>query len=136
MSAAALPAQNTLPDPHDGACWQSLSTLRACELHQYDRAVDQAERCTSYPECQCRPSAEQSDSGVPIAREKSKTSSGKSTAWEHADRACRARSEHNGRESGVAGLSYGTLYGTPENVNLGKLLKRLVSAEGIEPSTY
>ena len=36
------------------------------------------------------------------------------------DRACRARIKHNSGEPGVAGWSYGTLYGTPEKVNLGK----------------
>jgi hypothetical protein len=32
-----------------------LSSLRACELQAYDRAVDYAQRCTSYPEYQCAP---------------------------------------------------------------------------------
>ena len=30
----------------------------------------------------------------------------------------RAALDHNGRETGVAGLSYGTLYGTPEKISL------------------
>ncbi|MGB8769514.1 MAG: hypothetical protein WCC92_07865 [Candidatus Korobacteraceae bacterium] len=59
VSAATLSAQNTLPNPHDDTCWSSLSALRACELQAYDKAMDQAQRCTSYPEYQCLPAAEQ-----------------------------------------------------------------------------
>ena len=59
VSVATLSAQNTLPNPHDDACWSSLDALRACQLQAYDPAVDQAQRCTSYPEYQCLPAAEQ-----------------------------------------------------------------------------
>jgi hypothetical protein len=55
LSVASLSAQNTLPNPHDDACWSSLSALRACQLQAYDKAMDQAQRCTSYPEYQCFP---------------------------------------------------------------------------------
>ena len=55
LSVATLSAQNTLPNPHDDACWSSLSALRACQLQAYDKAMDQAQRCTSYPEYQCLP---------------------------------------------------------------------------------
>src|SRR5271169_515250 len=58
-SVAVVSAQNTLPNPNDDACWSSLSALRACELQAYDQAIDQAQRCTSYPEYQCLPAAEQ-----------------------------------------------------------------------------
>jgi hypothetical protein len=55
LSVATVPAQNTLPNPNDDACWSSLSALRACQLQAYDKAIDQAQRCTSYPEYQCFP---------------------------------------------------------------------------------
>jgi len=68
LSVAPLSAQNVLPDPQDDACWQSLSALHACQLEQYNRAMDQAERCTSYPEYQCMPVPEQSDANAPTVR--------------------------------------------------------------------
>jgi CHAD domain-containing protein len=52
-------AQNNLADPTDTACWQSLETLHNCAQVQNDRAMAQAERCTSYPEYQCEPESEQ-----------------------------------------------------------------------------
>ncbi len=64
LSAAALSAQNALPNPNDDACWSSLAALRACELQAYDRAMDQAERCNSYPEYQCLPAAEQPEQTI------------------------------------------------------------------------
>lgn len=53
FSAAALPAQNTLPDAHNDACWSSLSALRACQLKTEEQAQAYAQDCTSYPEYQC-----------------------------------------------------------------------------------
>ena len=64
LSVAALSAQNTLPNPNDDACWSSLAALRACELQAYERAMDQAQRCTSYPEYQCLPAAEQPEQRI------------------------------------------------------------------------
>src|SRR5208282_6419264 len=64
VSVAALSAQNTLPDPHNDACWSSLDALHACQLQAYNAAVEQAERCTSYPEYQCLPAQEQSQQKV------------------------------------------------------------------------
>ena len=61
LSVAALSAQTGLPNPHDDACWSSLAALRACELQAYDQAMDQAQRCSSYPEYQCLPAAERSE---------------------------------------------------------------------------
>ena len=58
ISVASLSAQNTLPDPHNDACWSSLDALRACQLQAYNAAMDQAARCTSYPEYQCLPAEE------------------------------------------------------------------------------
>lgn len=55
LSVATLSAQNTLPNPHDDACWSSLASLRACELQAYNQAADYAQRCSSYPEYQCLP---------------------------------------------------------------------------------
>ena len=55
LSVASLSAQSALPNPHDDACWSSLDALRACQLQAYDKAMDQAQRCTSYPEYQCLP---------------------------------------------------------------------------------
>lgn len=53
VSVATLPAQTSLPNPHDDGCWSSLAALRACQLQAYDQAVEYAQRCTSYPEYQC-----------------------------------------------------------------------------------
>ncbi len=55
LSVATVSAQSALPNPHDDACWSSLSALRACEIQAYDQVMDQAQRCTSYPEYQCLP---------------------------------------------------------------------------------
>jgi hypothetical protein len=59
LAASAVSAQNSLPDPSDAACWQSLDTLHDCAQAQQDRAMAQAERCTSYPEYQCEPESAQ-----------------------------------------------------------------------------
>jgi hypothetical protein len=58
ISVATLSAQNTLPNPNDDACWSSLDALRACQLQAYNAYMDQAQRCTSYPEYQCLPAEE------------------------------------------------------------------------------
>jgi hypothetical protein len=55
FSAANLPAQNTLPDPHNDSCWSSLAALRGCQLQASEQTQDFAQRCTSYPEYQCIP---------------------------------------------------------------------------------
>lgn len=59
LAASSVSAQNTLPDPNDAACWQSLDALHNCAEAQQDRAMAQAERCTSYPEYQCEPESAQ-----------------------------------------------------------------------------
>jgi hypothetical protein len=64
LSVATLSAQSALPNPHDDACWSSLTALRACQLQAYDRAVDEAQRCTSYPEYQCLPATQQPDQRI------------------------------------------------------------------------
>ena len=80
LSVAPLSAQNTLPSPQESSCWESLSTLRACALEQYNRELDQAERCTSYPEYQCTPAPEQSTSQTDIAKSASNAKSNRKTA--------------------------------------------------------
>jgi hypothetical protein len=59
LAASSVSAQNNLPDPNDAACWQSLDALHNCAQAQQDRAMAQAERCTSYPEYQCEPESAQ-----------------------------------------------------------------------------
>ena len=74
MSAVAS-AQNTLTDTNNDACWQSLSSLRGCQIAQQEREMDYAQRCTSYPEYQCLPATNQDDKNPERARKtkKSKT---------------------------------------------------------------
>jgi hypothetical protein len=59
IATSSLSAQTNLPDANDSACWQSLTALQQCVQAQQDRAMAQAERCTSYPEYQCQPEPEQ-----------------------------------------------------------------------------
>ncbi len=74
LAASSLFAQNNLPDANDSACWQSLNALHQCAQVQQDRAMSQAERCTSYPEYQCEPEAQPAQS-VRVAKvEKQKKS--------------------------------------------------------------
>jgi hypothetical protein len=80
LSVTTLAAQNSLPDPRDGSCWESLSALRGCQMEQYNRAMDEAERCTSYPEYQCMPASEPSDSREEMAKGTSKPNHGKTSA--------------------------------------------------------
>jgi hypothetical protein len=67
FSASSLFAQNNLPDPNDNACWQSLETVHKCAQADYDRAMSQALRCTSYPEYQCEPES-QPVKNTPVAK--------------------------------------------------------------------
>jgi hypothetical protein len=71
-SVATLSAQNSLPNPKDASCWESLAALRACSLEQYNRELDYEQRCTSYPEYQCAPVPEQSAVTTDVAKNKSK----------------------------------------------------------------
>jgi hypothetical protein len=59
LAVSSLSAQNNLPDSNDAACWQSLDALHDCAQAQQDRAMAQADRCTSYPEYQCEPESAQ-----------------------------------------------------------------------------
>jgi len=84
LAAAPLAAQNRLPNPHDESCWESISALHACALERYQNEMDQAERCTSYPEYQCMPAPEPSASEMESRRGTSKPSHGKTNVREKA----------------------------------------------------
>ena len=58
LTAMPVFAQNNLPDANDTVCWQSMTALHNCVQEQQDKAMSQAERCTSYPEYQCEPESE------------------------------------------------------------------------------
>src|SRR3974390_1938080 len=77
LFAAPLAAQNSMPNPHDESCWENLSTLHACVLEQYNRAIDQAERCSSYPEYQCMPESDDGALSAEMAKGASKTNAAK-----------------------------------------------------------
>jgi hypothetical protein len=70
LTASLASAQITV-DPNDDSCWQSLSSLRACQTVQLERAASQAERCTSFPEYQCAPEAEATPSHSQAQQQKS-----------------------------------------------------------------
>ena len=82
LSVATLSAQSALPNPHDDACWSSLDALRACQLQAYDKAMDQAQRCTSYPEYQCLPAdvPQQKTSAKHLAKAVAKTANNADSA--------------------------------------------------------
>jgi hypothetical protein len=80
VAASTLSAQNSLADPNDNACWQSLDALHACAQVQNDRALAQAERCTSYPEYQCEPEPQSAQNAhvAKLRKQKSKVTSAQS----------------------------------------------------------
>lgn len=80
VAASTLSAQNSLPDPNDSACWQSLDALHACAQVQNDRGLAQAERCTSYPEYQCEPEPQSAQNAqvAKLQKQKSKVTSAQS----------------------------------------------------------
>jgi Family of unknown function (DUF6520) len=55
LAISSLAAQTDLPNANDSACWTSLTALHNCVQAQQERAMAQAESCTSYPEYQCNP---------------------------------------------------------------------------------
>jgi hypothetical protein len=80
VAVLSLSAQTNMPDPNDSACWQSLEALHSCVQAQNDRAMAQAERCTSYPEYQCQPAPEQSGQKQEAKlQKKQKTTDGSTT---------------------------------------------------------
>jgi len=52
---AALAQAQLAVDPANDSCWDSLSSLRACQQVEVQRAAAQAQQCTSFPEYQCTP---------------------------------------------------------------------------------
>lgn len=80
LAVSTVSAQNNLPDPNDSACWQSLGTLHNCAQVQNDRAMAQAERCTSYPEYQCEPESEQPQMAHVAHVQKQKSKAGSASA--------------------------------------------------------
>jgi hypothetical protein len=80
VAASVLAAQNSLPDPNDNSCWQSLDALHACAQAQNDRALAQAERCTSYPEYQCEPEPQSAQNAhvAKAKKQRAKTTSAQS----------------------------------------------------------
>jgi hypothetical protein len=85
LAASSLFAQSNLPDANDGACWQSLTALHQCAQTQQDRAMSQAQRCTSYPEYQCQPEVQTAqNAGVAkVQKHKKSKATAASTAQPH-----------------------------------------------------
>jgi hypothetical protein len=52
---AALAQAQIAVDPANDSCWDSLSSVRACQQVEVQRAAAQAQQCTSFPEYQCTP---------------------------------------------------------------------------------
>jgi hypothetical protein len=82
LSVAPLSAQNSLPDPKDSSCWESLTALRACSLEQYNRELDYEQRCTSYPEYQCAPAPGHSAPSADMAKSEAKSKADKKAVAE------------------------------------------------------
>ena len=75
LTVAPLSAQNSVPNPNESSCWESVSALRACAEQQYKRELDYEQRCTSYPEYQCAPVPEQNVSTAKKAKKAAKPKS-------------------------------------------------------------
>ncbi len=58
LITASLASAQVTVDPNDDGCWQSLSSLRACQIAQQQLVTAQAASCTSFPEYQCIPEPE------------------------------------------------------------------------------
>jgi len=52
---AGLAQAQIAVDPNNDSCWNSLTSLRACQKVEVERAAIQAQQCTSFPEYQCTP---------------------------------------------------------------------------------
>lgn len=76
LSIPFVSAQNALPDPHNDACWQSMDSLRTCQLAAYNREMDYAQRCTPYPEYQCLPADEGKTKNIEAANKPMKQKKG------------------------------------------------------------
>jgi len=82
LSVAPLSAQNSLPNPKDPACWESLAALRACSLEQYNRELNYEQRCTSYPEYQCAPAPGHRALSAEMAKSEAKSKADKKAVAE------------------------------------------------------
>ena len=102
LAASSLFAQNNLPDSNDSACWQSLNALQQCAQAQQDRAMSQAQRCTSYPEYQCEPESEQPRQMAHVVRLQKQNAKDVKAA---AAQSHRTRGDSTGSEAVVLDLS-------------------------------
>ena len=79
LSVATLSAQNSPAKPARRCLLvEPFTPCGRVRLQAYDQALDQAQRCTSYPEYQCAPAAEQPAqkiAGKQTAKSVSKTAS-------------------------------------------------------------
>ena len=98
LAASAVSAQNSLPDTNDAACWQSLDALHDCAQAQQDRAMAQAERCTSYPEYQCEPESTQRQR---VTAQEARLQTQKSKAAAKAAQARKTSGDNSGSEAVV-----------------------------------
>ena len=55
LLVAAFAQAQIAVDPNNDSCWDSVSSLRACQQLAVERAAAQAQQCTSFPEYQCAP---------------------------------------------------------------------------------
>lgn len=107
LATSFLFAQSNLPDPDDSACWQSLAALHDCVQAQQDRAMAQAERCTSYPEYQCQPEPQQNVHQARLQKQKSTGTTAKVKASTNAS-GTQAPSQESGNSSNTPGGSQET----------------------------
>ncbi len=102
ITASLVSAQGAV-DVNDDSCWQSLSSLRACQIAQQQLVTAQAERCTSFPEYQCTPEPESIRLNVEAkkARKPTALSHGVSALHvdEHVSSAARSAADAPGREA-------------------------------------
>lgn len=69
---AALAQAQIAVDPNNDSCWDSLTSLRACQTLEVERAAAQAQQCTSFPEYQCTPDT--ATVAAPVEAKKTKKS--------------------------------------------------------------
>ncbi len=74
LSSAQVTVDSNV-DSNNDACWQSLSSLRACQIAQQQLVTAQTERCTSFPEYQCTSEPEAAPTHVQ-AKKSSKAKAG------------------------------------------------------------
>src|SRR5579884_3498672 len=67
---AGLAQAQIVVDPNSDSCWDSLTSLRACQKVEVERAAIQAQQCTSFPEYQC--TSDTSTAAAPVEAKKTK----------------------------------------------------------------